>query len=90
MRLILLSRSIDLTEVTIGVYCTVVTIGSLSYSLQLNKPAELTYHHSLFTFQPAREAGPIGLFALALHAKPNLAVRTLAVPTKVAVRDRIY
>jgi hypothetical protein len=62
----------------------------LSNSLQLNKPAELTNHHSLFTLQPAREAGPIGLLALALHAKPNLTVRTFAVPAEVAVRNRIY
>ena len=60
-----------------------------SYPLEFDKPAQLSNHHSFFTLQPARKRWPVAQLVLALQVIPNLAVCTLAVPTKIAVRDRI-
>ena len=57
--------------------------------LQLDKPAQLCNHHSLFTFEPTGERWSVAELVLALEVIPNLAICTLTVPAKVAVRDGI-
>lgn len=57
--------------------------------LQLNKLTQLSDHHSFFTFQPAGERWSVAQLVLALQVIPNLAVCTLTVPTKIAVRDSV-
>ena len=61
----------------------------LGNAFELDEPAELRDHHSLFTLQTARERGAIALIGLSLHVIPDLAVRTFAVPAKIAVGDRV-
>src|SRR6185369_11596891 len=61
----------------------------LSDPLELDEPAELRDHHSLFTLQTARERRPVALLVLAFHVIPDLAIRAFTVPAEVAVRNGI-
>jgi len=58
-------------------------------SLELDESTQSGDHHSFFTLQPARQRRPVALLALPFHVIPDLAVRTLPVPAKIAIRDRI-
>ena len=70
-------------------YRTYISRLLLRDPLELDKPAQLRDHHSFFTFQPARKRWSVAKLVLALQVIPNLAVCTLTVPTKIAVRDRV-
>ena len=61
----------------------------LRYPLEFDKTAQLRNHHPLFTFQPARQSGPIVLFVLTLLVIPDLAIRAFTIPTEIAVRNRV-
>ena len=62
---------------------------SLGDPFELDKPAELRDHHSFFTLEPARQRGSVVLFVLPFEVIPDLAIGTLTVPAKVAVRDGV-
>jgi hypothetical protein len=59
------------------------------YAFELDEPTEPRNHHSFFTLETARECGAVALLVLPLQVIPDLAIRTLAIPAKVAVRDRV-
>ena len=61
----------------------------LRNSLELDKPAELRDHHSLFTLQPARQRRSVALLVLAFHVIPDLAIGAFTVPAEIAVRDGV-
>jgi hypothetical protein len=58
-------------------------------SFELDKPAQLRDHHSLFAFHPARECRPVTQLILSPQVIPDLAVCTLTVPAEIPVRDSI-
>src|SRR5215217_7876293 len=82
-----MSLSTDYTDSkkTICVICGYL----LRNPFQLDKLAQLSYHHSLFTFEPARERWSVAQLVLPFQVIPDLAVCTLTVPAKIAVRDGV-
>ena len=78
-----ISLKISYTDYTES-FC-VICVLLLRNSFEFNKSTELRYHHSFFTFKPARQGCFVALFSLAFHVIPNLAVRTLTIPAEVAV-----
>src|SRR5688572_25338726 len=67
-------------------WLTVVTVG---YTFELNKRAQSGNHHSFFTLHPARQPWSIARSILPFQVIPDLAIRAVAVPTKIAIRDRV-
>ncbi len=61
----------------------------LCYPIKLDEWAHRSDHHSFDHFHPAGQSRPVIVFALSFGVIPNLAIRAVPIPAKVAVRNRV-
>ena len=58
-------------------------------SLQLNKPAQLGYHHAFFALKTARKRRAITHLILTFHVIPDLAIGAFTIPAEISVRNSV-
>src|SRR6185295_11777226 len=62
--------------------------GLLINSFELDERIEFGDHHSLLHLHPASEPRAVFSFSLSFLVIPDLTIRAVAVPTKIAIRNR--